>query len=288
MDYKKLSDSELLSLRKNYIVAGDTDSVYVSFGDIADKLDGPNIEKSRKLDKIVENLFIPFIKDSYDELYNYMGAYQQKMNMSREVIASAGLWRAKKNYALYVYNNEGVEYEKPHLKIMGLESVKSNTPSICRTAIQDVIRLIFTKSEKDVQSYITDFKNRFMNADPVEIAKPTTIRDIEKYYVPDLQFLTRTPIHVKASLLHNYLIRTLNLENVYEPIISDDQIKFVYLKVASKLEPNTLAFKNEFPEKFKYKDRIDYHTQWEVTFLKPIKSILTIIGYSEKPIATLF
>ena len=48
--------------------------------------------------------------------------------MDKEVIANKGIWTAKKRYILNVYNSEGVDYDEPKLKIMGIEAVKSSTP----------------------------------------------------------------------------------------------------------------------------------------------------------------
>ena len=75
----------------------------------------------------------PFIESSYQELADYVGAYDQKMFMKRENIADRGIWTAKKRYILNVWDSEGVRYEEPKLKMMGIEAVKSSTPAPCRT-----------------------------------------------------------------------------------------------------------------------------------------------------------
>ena len=61
-------------------------------------------------------------------MHQYVKSYEQKMEMSREVIADKGIWTAKKRYILNVHDNEGVKYKEPQLKIMGIEAVKSSTP----------------------------------------------------------------------------------------------------------------------------------------------------------------
>ena len=60
--------------------------------------------------------------------------------MGREVIANRGIWTAKKRYILNVHDNEGVRYTNPHLKIMGIETIKSSTPAICRQALKDMFK----------------------------------------------------------------------------------------------------------------------------------------------------
>ena len=54
------------------------------------------------------------------------------MFMKRENIADRGIWTAKKRYILNVWDSEGVRYEEPKLKMMGIEAVKSSTPAPCR------------------------------------------------------------------------------------------------------------------------------------------------------------
>ena len=67
-------------------------------------------------------------------------AYDQKMQMKRENIAERGIWTAKKRYILNVWDSEGVRYEEPKLKMMGIEAVKSSTPAPCRTMIKDALK----------------------------------------------------------------------------------------------------------------------------------------------------
>ena len=78
--------------------------------------------------------------------------------MKREALADKGLWTAKKRYALNVYNNEGVAYNEPKLKVMGLEMVKSSTPSVIREKMKEVLELMMTGTEDDVHKFIDDFK----------------------------------------------------------------------------------------------------------------------------------
>jgi len=148
---------------KSFAVAGDTDSLYISLAPLVDKFfpDAPKDKVVHAIDKICEEKIQPVIDDAYRELAEYMNAFDQKMFMSREVIADRGLWRAKKNYALNVWNSEGVAYDEPKLKVMGIESTRSSTPEICRDAIKESIRLIMTEDESTVQSFIGDFKTKF-------------------------------------------------------------------------------------------------------------------------------
>ena len=101
-----------------------------------------------------------------------MNAYDQKMEMSREVIADKGIWTAKKRYILNVYDSEGVRYKEPKLKMMGIEAVKSSTPAPCREKIKQAMNIIMGGTEKELNTFIQDFREEFMKLPPEEIAYP--------------------------------------------------------------------------------------------------------------------
>ena len=117
----------------DYVIASDTDSIYLNMGPLVDKFfsnkSGDKAEIVSILDKICEDKLEPFIEQSYQKLADYVSAYEQKMQMKRENIADRGIWTAKKRYILNVWNSEGVQYTEPKLKVMGIESVKSSTPA---------------------------------------------------------------------------------------------------------------------------------------------------------------
>ena len=95
--------------------------------------------------------------------------------MKRECIADRGIWTAKKRYILNVWDNEGVRYEDPKLKMMGIEAVKSSTPSApCRAYIKECLNLIIMEgTEDDVIKFIEDKRAHFESLSPEDIAIPT-------------------------------------------------------------------------------------------------------------------
>ena len=115
------------------------------------------------LDAACKDRIEPFIDRSYKELADYVGAYEQKMFMKRENIANKGIWTAKKRYILNVWDSEGVRYEKPKLKIMGLEAVKSSTPAACRTAIKECMKVIMNKEEEEHKNLLQVSGRVFIN-----------------------------------------------------------------------------------------------------------------------------
>ena len=138
---------------KDYVIASDTDSVYITFDALVDVVCREGLETEKIisfLDKICQDKIEPFIDEMYQNLYAYVNAYEQKMVMKRESIADKGIWTAKKRYILNVYDSEGVRYKEPKLKIMGIESVRSSTPQWCRENIQSLIKTIINTDEKTV------------------------------------------------------------------------------------------------------------------------------------------
>lgn len=277
---------------ENFVIAGDTDSIYFTMKPLIDKvLGGKKHDKDKIvsfLDKICHEKFEPFIDKCYEELAEYMNAYAQKMFMKREVIADRGIWRAKKNYALHVYDSEGVRYDQPELKIMGLESTRSSTPEMCRKAFKSVIRVVMTDTEEAVQGAIKAFKKTFMSAPVEDISFPRGVSDIDKWTVPDdAAFMSKTPIHVKAALTYNRLIRKFGLEKKYRLIQNGDKLKFVYLVAGNVTRNNAIAFIDNLPPEFELDDDIDRVLQFTKSFQDPIKSILDVIGWHIKKVNTI-
>lgn len=268
----------------DFSVAGDTDSIYLSLNPLVEKYcEGKSKEEIVKfLDKVCDKIIQPFIDASYEELKEYMNAFQQKMKMSREVIADVGIWRAKKNYALNVYNSEGVQYDEPKLKIMGMESVRSSTPEVCRNAFKKGIGIIVREGEEAIQKYIKEFRKDFMKQKVEDISFPRGVNDIVKWKMPGEGFKSGTPIHVKAALTYNRLLSESSVKKHYRLIRNGDKIKFIYLKKANPTKNNTIGFPDILPPEFDLLNYIDYNTQFEKTFLGPITSVLDVIGWSVK------
>jgi len=129
--------NRLLKTEKvDYIIASDTDSIYVNLEPLVNILAVDDMQrKITALDTFCEKKLQPMINRAYEELAEYTQSYQQKMFMKRETIADKGIWRGKKMYILNAWNIEGVQYNEPQLKIQGIEAVRSSTPKFCRASI---------------------------------------------------------------------------------------------------------------------------------------------------------
>jgi DNA polymerase elongation subunit (family B) len=268
----------------DYVIASDTDSIYLHMGPLVEIV-YKGREKTTEsivsfLDKVAKVELEKYIESCYQELAEYMNAYEQKMQMKRENIADRGIWTAKKRYIMNVWDSEGVRYSEPKLKMMGIEAVKSSTPAPCRSMIKDALKLMMSGTEDEVISYIDSCRRNFKRLPPEQIAFPRTASDVQKYKSTSNIYVKGTPIHVRGALLFNYYIKQNSLNNKYSLIQNGEKIKFIYLKKPNTIHENVISFIQEFPKELNLDRYIDYDLQFEKAFLEPLKIILDAIGWN--------
>ena len=268
----------------DYVIASDTDSIYLNLGPLVDKFlssrSGDKTKVVELLDKVCQDKLEPFIERSYSELADYVQAYEQKMIMKRENIAERGIWTAKKRYILNVWNSEGVQYSEPKLKVMGIEAVKSSTPAPCRQMIKDGLKLMMNGTEEDVIEFIDRCRVEFKALPPEQIAFPRTVSDVRKYHSHSSIYSKGTPIHARGALLFNHYIKDKKLTNKYSLIANGEKIKFLYLKKPNIIQENVISFIQDFPHELGLDKYIDYDLQFEKSFVEPLKAILDAIGWN--------
>ncbi len=275
----------------DYVIASDTDSIYLNLGPLVESV-YKGREKTDKsvvsfLNKVCDLEFEKYIESSYQELADYVSAYDQKMIMKRENIANKGIWTAKKRYILNVWDSEGVRYEKPKLKIMGLEAVKSSTPGACRDKIKECLTVIMNEDEESAQKFIKEFKDHFSELPVEDISFPRGCNGINKWANPSAIYSKGTPIHVRGALLYNYYNKKNKLTHKYPLIQDGEKIKFVYLKTPNKMGENVISYLNTFPRELGLDKSVDYDLQFEKSFLEPIKVVLDKIGWKSEKVASL-
>ena len=269
---------------EDYVIASDTDSIYLNMGPLVERV-YQGREKTTEsivsfLDKICQMELEKYIESSYQELADYVNAYDQKMFMKRENIADRGIWTAKKRYILNVWDSEGVRYSEPKLKIMGIEAVKSSTPAPCRKMIKDALKLMMSGTEDDVIDFIERSRSEFKKLPPEQVSFPRSASDVNKYKSSSSIYEKGTPIHVRGALLFNYYIKQQNLTNKYSLIQNGEKIKFCYLKKPNSIHENVISYIQDFPRELGIDKYVDYDLQFEKAFLEPMKVILDSIGWS--------
>ncbi len=275
----------------DYVIASDTDSIYLNMGPLVDKFfankSGDKAKIVELLDMVCGEKLEPYIEKCYQELADYVSAYDQKMSMKRENIADRGIWTAKKRYILNVWNSEGVAYAEPKLKVMGIESVKSSTPAPCRKMLKEAFNILMTGTEDDVINYIDRSRKEFNSLPPEQISFPRSVSDVVKYKSSSNIYSKGTPIHARGALLFNHYIKENKLDNKYSLIKNGEKIKFCYLKKPNIIHENVISFIQEFPKELGLNQYVDYDLQFEKSFLEPLKAILDSIGWKVEKTNTL-
>ena len=277
--------NKLLDSDKDYVIASDTDSIYLRLGELVEKVYGKKSDVPEQkiiefMDKVCEEKLQPHIDKSYKELADYVHAYAQKMQMKREGLANKGIWTAKKRYILNVFNNEGVQYKEPKMKVMGLEMIKSSTPAAIREKMKKSIDIMINGTESDIHKFIEDFRSEFKQLPAEDISFPRGLNGLKEYSDNVTLYKKGTPIHVKGAILYNTKLKAMKLDKKYALIQEGEKIKFTYLKQPNPMKDTVISYPNRLPVEFGLQEFIDYDTQFNKAFLEPIKVILDCMNWT--------
>ena len=278
---KKLNEyfNKLYKTADDYIIASDTDSVYINMAPLVKMTGATDKNKIVKaLDSFCRDKVEPYIAKVYKELADYMNVYEQKMEMAREVIADRGIWTAKKRYILNVHNSEGVQYPEPKLKIMGIEAVKTSTPLPCRDKLKESFKILMNGDEKEMKEFCVNFRREFELLPPEDIGFPRSVNNVEKYSDTTSIYKKGTPMHVKGALLYNHLLKTKKVSHKHQAIYEGDKGKFVHLR-KNPWNANVITFIGSLPKEFDMHKLIDYEQQFTKSFMDPLRFILEAINW---------
>jgi len=275
----------------DYVIASDTDSIYLRLGELVNRVYNKGIPNTNDvikfMDKVCDDKLQPYIDKCYQELADYVKAPVQKMQMKREGLSNKGIWTAKKRYILNVYNNEGVQYKEPEMKVMGLEMVKSSTPFVIRTKMKEAIKIMINGTENDMHNFIADFREEFKNLPPEEISSPRGCNGLAKYTDAASLYKLGTPIHVKGAILYNHYLNKMDLTKKYPLIQEGEKLKYSYLKMPNPFKDTVISFPARLPKEFDLHKYIDYDMQFDKCFLEPIKVILDCIKWKTEKVSSL-
>lgn len=276
------------------VIYVDTDSVFFNFEKIIEMYRKSNsgkvlsdIDIREFLVKLVENKIQPFIDKECINLQNYMNCRTNNIFMKLEKISDVAIWSSKKRYALNVLYDEGVRYDTPTLKIVGMSVIKTDTPKMCRDVLRKSVPIILSKENKDLIKLITDFKKVFVTLDEKQIGIPKTVNILKAYADKTGSPTLGAPINTKASLLYNKLIRKFKLLVNYPEIVEGDKIKYVYLKQPNQYRIDSIAFLTHLPKELDLHSFIDYDKMFEKTFLNHLEELTNCVNWKLENKSTL-
>lgn len=283
----------------DYVVYIDTDSVYLRLGSLVQYIckaknmketDWTKVQWVDFLDKFAKEKVEPYITNSYQELADYMNAYQQNMFMDREAIADKGFWTAKKRYCLNVWDNEGKRvYDndgklKSKLKIMGIETQRSSTPSFVSKSLKESIRLILQADEQTFQDHVSKVSQEYRSRPYQDISSVTSANNIEKYSDKNYNPLKGCLGHIKGVLAYNRMSMSFN---EVDPIRSGEKVQLLLLKPNNPTRSEIIAYPSggKIPEEFALdlKNIVNYNLMYEKHFLKPLLSICGSVNWKHEP-----
>jgi DNA polymerase elongation subunit (family B) len=255
---------------KDYVIYGDTDSLYLNVAPVV----GDRPDPVEFLDRFGEQVLQKAVDRSIDTVFKVCNCYAKTMASKREAIGSKALWCGKKKYAMVVHNSEGVSYNPPKHKVMGLEIVRSSTPKLVRTKLKEGLRLIFDTDEDAVRKFVSDTSKEMKKWTPEEIAFPRGVNDMEKYTLASKSL----PIAVRAALLFNHHTDSKK----HERIRSKDKIKFLYLKMPNPVRQDVFGFptNEKLPAEVALDKYVDYDKMIDKTFIAPLKILTDAAGWS--------
>jgi DNA polymerase elongation subunit (family B) len=286
--------NRLLKTESDYIIAIDTDSLYINLGPLVYSID-PSADPSKgdrrkvinMMDKICKDKILPLIRNSYQDMANYMHAPAQKMDMNRETLANKAIWTGKKHYILNMYDKEGIPYDPPKKKFVGIEAVRSSTPNAARAKIKQAIDIILDGSQQDLHSFVVEVRKDFRDNLPLdEIAFPKGANNLGKWVDAAGNFRSGTPIQVRAAINHNNLL-TKHQTKRFKPIASGEKIKYVYLQKYNPENLPVVGFSDILPPEFNLDEYVDRIKQFNKGFKSPLETITNAIGWTVEPIATI-
>ena len=190
-----------------------------------------------------------------------------------------------------IISDKGVQENKTMVK--GLDTFSSNFAPLFRQLLKDVLEDILADVPKDkIDHRITRFRKNMKLNQLDEISSPTGVKGIWKYLKKDDEnssvfsvFHKGTPVHVKAAIAYNDLVRYFKQDNKYGFINNGDKIRWVYLKT-NPLGLKVVAYKGheDPPQIIKYiGEHIDHDKIYDQALTKKLQMFYDCLDWG-KPV----
>jgi len=280
---KYYNTQDVVPLKKTipYVVVIDTDSNYINIESYYTQINhGMSfIDFANDFDHRILTPFFNKLVDIYCDKYNI----PNKINFKREKIITKMFVQVKKKYVCQIIANEGEVYDKPKIKITGLETKKSDLPGFCKKGLNELIDVMFDGERPDEErmvEIVRKYQKIHKNSPIEEIAIPKGVKDYKKYAIDfskGMIYLPSTPIHNRASINHNYMVQKYKLP--YREIDDGAKVKYLFVNQTNELHQNVIAFDDEWPDLFDKKFTVDRDTLFTKTFLDISQRMFDALGF---------
>lgn len=277
----------LLKTSGDYVVASDTDSAYINLSQLVKELKVPEGKCVDFLDKFGDTKLQDAISKCVTQFNEDTNALKHRLYFKRESI-SAAVIVAKKRYAFKVYDNEGVRYAEPELKVTGLESKRSSTPEWCRDSLEGAYELLFSGLESDLHAYVKKIRAEYMALPLDTIAAASSANNLGKWVDNSGGHISGTPAHIKGAIYFNKRLKELGLEGRYSPIRSGDKVKVLMLREPNPFKNDAVSFSSKVPPEMAVDEYVDRTAMYEKFFLEPLRRVAEVRGWSPVKINRLF
>ena len=284
-------------------IGGDTDSFYVNFGPYAEKLGLTTVDQ---ISDYIKDVLEPVIEQACKKYFDYMNHFEFCLNFKREVIAETGFFLdKKKRYAMLVKDSEGVRFNEPELKVVGLELLRSSTPAAVKPWLEEAILVILENNRHKLVRWLKDKREIYETLPIEDISQNSSVSNISKYLVPvrklngefdgykvvkptttvvgeDGTEKTRglgIPINSMAAINFNDYIWRLKLDKQYEAIREGSKIKLLRLK-PNPYNYEVIGYEGYWNKDFDLTPFIDRDTMFEKTFKQFIRNITNTFGWN--------
>jgi DNA polymerase elongation subunit (family B) len=275
-----------------YYKYSDTDSVYFGIGPIVDKLFVEDASMTKEelvqaktefCDKFVQEVIDPCIEEVNFEFADMLNAYDASIiKTEREAISDVSVFLAKKKYFMRVYDMEGVRYQEPDMKTMGIEIVRSSTPPFVKKYLLESINIIMDGDADQLITWVDNVKEQFTKQPLQDIAKTTGIGNLNYDLAGTFKDGKKVtiPINSRAAIATNNHIEANNeLAHRYSTINAGDKVKLLYLREPNPIGQNVFAFIDPlFSEKFR--EHVDYDLCWEKYFMSSLNIMVNPLNWN--------
>jgi DNA polymerase elongation subunit (family B) len=272
------------NINKSCVVAGDTDSVYISIQPVLDKLKLKLLNEELVVDEKVHSIVDGLTKQVNTQINiwakNDLNSLDPRFEFKREVIADVGVFLQKKRYIVRVVHKESIPVPGGKFKYVGVEIARSTMPKMVKELVKEVMEnALLTNDNKHTSTLYRDIYQKFISLPITEVSFRSSVQNYQKYSEGATlsRFNKSTPCHVKASIAHNLLLDELKLTSKYEKIQSGQKVKYFYTsKNPYKLD--AIAFITDYPKEFN-SIKIDYEKMFLKIVAPPIERLYNALNW---------